>query len=155
MNFTPNFENVKATKPKGQKFDSVTKYMADGDDLVVFHPEQSIEEAMMLLLGKNMSGGPVLDDHGILVGMLSERDCMRIILETPYHNYPPAKGKVSEYMSREVVTVSSENDIFDVANLFMNTHYRRFPVLDQGRVIGQVSIKDVMRAISDIKSTTW
>lgn len=108
------------------------------------------------MLDKRISGGPVLNDAGELVGMLSEKDCLRIIIDSSYHNQPNHEGKVKNYMSRTVKTMDVDKDIFDVANEFLTTHFRRFPVIDaKGVLKGQISRRDIMKAARDLKGTTW
>lgn len=150
-----NFAGRKETDDQKhtKEFESVVKYMAT--DLITFSPDQDIQEAIDILLEKKISGAPVLDEHRHLVGILSEKDCLRIILESAYYDMPPESGKVSDYMSHTVTTIMADRDILEVANLFLNSTHRRFPVIDKGRVIGQISRKDILKAAKDIKATTW
>ena len=93
----------------------------------------------------DISGAPVLDKHGRLIGVLTERDCMRVTLHAGYHGAPG--GLVRDYMSPAPVSVSPEDTILDVAEKFINERYRRYPVLDGGRLVGVISRREVMRAM--------
>lgn len=151
MNFTPK----RAEEPTQQatRYELVTRYMTT--EVISFTPDTPIEQAMNTLLHHNISGAPVLDEHRMLVGILSEKDCLRVILESAYYNEPPESGKVADYMSHDVTTISADMDVLDVANYFLNSNFRRFPVVDNGRLVGLVSRRDILRAALKIKSTTW
>ena len=58
-------------------------------------------------------------------------------------------------MSKSVKTVNPEMNIFEVAQMFLNMKLRRFPVLKDGKLVGQISQKDVMRAVQKLKNATW
>lgn len=114
-------------------------------NLVTLTPSREILRAVHLLVHHNISGAPVVDDHGNLVGMLSERDCMKVALSARYHN--EYAGRVSEFMSQGVETVDADTGILEVAERFLNERYRRFPVVQDNRLVGQISRRDVLRAI--------
>ena len=78
-------EEANATLPK---YESVEKYMVRLKDLITFHPNQDINEVIDIIIAKKISGAPVLDESGILVGIISEKDCLRIIVDQAYHNLP-------------------------------------------------------------------
>lgn len=124
----------------------VRDYMAT--QLLKFSPETEVMSAVHQLVKSGHSGAPVVDDQGRLVGMLSERDCLKIALVAAQDTC--IAGPVREFMSREVTTVSSDLSITQLASLFLNNvHFRRYPVIDNGKLVGQVSRTDVLRAISD------
>ncbi|MCB0688104.1 MAG: CBS domain-containing protein [Saprospiraceae bacterium] len=127
----------------------VTKFMAK--DLITFRPETDIREAIEIILKNKISGAPVVDDHRHLIGMLSESDCIKTILAGPYNNLPAGQGTVRDFMSTKVVTVDAAKTIVEVAYEFSNTQYRRFPVVDRGKLIGQISRSDILRAILKMK----
>jgi CBS domain-containing protein len=97
------------------------------------------------LVQHRIAGAPVVDDAGNLVGMLSELDCLKVALQAGYHG--SYGGPVSEYMSKDVETVNAEMSIVDLASKFLDSNYRRFPVTDRNRLIGQISRRDVLRAL--------
>ncbi len=153
MNFTPkNTANDKGTTVK--TYPSVTRYMAT--NLTTFSPEQPVSEVIDIFLEKKISGAPVLNEKQELVGIISEKDCLRVMIGSAYHNQPINMGKVADFMTRNVQTISEDQDVLDVAQAFLNTPIRRFPVLNKsGKVIGQVSRRDILRAADVIESTTW
>ncbi len=116
--------------------------------LVTLSPSTSILDAARQLVEHRISGAPVVDKTGNLVGLLSEKDCMRIALHAGYHS--EAAGTVAEYMHSEVKTVDADTNIVDVAMMFIEDDYRRYPVIKDGRLIGQISRRDVLKALAAI-----
>ena len=114
-------------------------------NVVTLDPDMEIAHAAQFLIAHDISGAPVLDSHGRLVGLLTERDCMKVALQVDYHGIPG--GLVRDYMSPEPQTVQPEQSILTVADLFINGRFRRYPVVDEGRLVGLISRRDVMRAL--------
>jgi CBS domain-containing protein len=114
-------------------------------DPVSLAPDMDIHRAMKILLEREISGAPVLDEQGGLVGILSIKDCLRVAFSASYHQ--EWGGRVSEFMSSEVQTIESDTDIIEAAELFLKVRYRRFPVLTNGRLVGLISRYDVLRAL--------
>ena len=131
----------------------VTDYMTR--KLVTFTPEQSILEVMELFTKYNISGGPVLDDNGFLVGIISEADCMKQISESRYFNQPILDKSVEKFMTKEVETIPHDISIFDAAGIFDKHNRRRLPVMRDGLVVGQISRKDVVVAALRLSGQNW
>ncbi len=113
--------------------------------LVTFKPETSVLDAIHELVKHRIAGAPVVDDAGNLVGMLSELDCLKVALQAGYHG--EYGGPVRDYMTADVKTVNAEMSIVDLAQRFLDSRYRRFPVTDKNRLVGQISRRDVLRAL--------
>lgn len=112
--------------------------------LVTLRPEQPIREAIEVLLKNRISGAPVVDASGNLVGMLSEKDCLRVFANAAFYNTDP--GDVDDYMSRSVQSIEPEADLFRAADAFLKHSFRRLPVVENGKMIGQISRRDVLNA---------
>lgn len=126
---------------------TVREYMAA--NLVTFKPEMEILSAIHALVEKRISGATVVDDHGNVVGMLSEQDCMKVALHAAYHG--ELGGRVEEYMSTDVKTIDADTSILELAELFLKASYRRYPVVDDNRLVGQISRRDVLRAMEKLR----
>lgn len=124
----------------------VRDYMAK--HLVSFSPDMDVLDAIHELVRHRIAGAPVVDDHGDLVGMLSELDCMKVALNAGY--YSQRGGPVADYMSKGIETVDAEMSIIDLAQKFQHENYRRFPVMKGNRLVGQISRRDVLRALLQI-----
>ncbi len=116
--------------------------------LIVLSPDMEVLHAIGIFVEKKISGAPVLDRFGGLVGMLSEKDCMRVALSAGY--YGEWGGRVAEYMHAPVATIDADTPIVEVAQLFAEREYRRYPVTEDARLVGQISRSDVLRALQEI-----
>lgn len=125
------------------KIVKVHQYMSA--DLVYFAPDTDLAEAIDMLLHHRISGAPVVDEHKQLVGILSEGDCLKGALTGSY--FEEAAVKVSDVMTSSVDTVDVEADIVSVAERFVQTGRRRFPVMDSGKLVGQISRRDILLAV--------
>ena len=125
----------------------MTHIIADimATQLVVFQPDTNIHKAIHILLEKRISGAPVIDGDGALVGVLSKKDCLKIVFSSAYHQ--DRGGPVSDYMSADVQTLDAAMDVSAAAERFINSPYRRFPVLHDGKLVGQVSRHDILKAL--------
>lgn len=119
--------------------------------LITFRPDTEVLEAARRLVETRISGAPVIDNIGNLVGILSERDCLEIVLRAGYND--SAGGKVADFMSTDVATVDIDTPVIEIAEKFIEGHVRRYPVLNDGRVVGVVSRRDVIRVLENIRAT--
>lgn len=124
----------------------VRDYMAGS--IVSFKPETDVLDAIHELVRHRIAGAPVVNDQGELVGMLSELDCLRVSLNAGY--YGDWGGPVSDFMTPEVETVDADMNIVDLAQKFIDCGFRRFPVLRNNRLVGQISRRDVLRALTTL-----
>ncbi len=113
--------------------------------LLTFTPETKVVAAIKALVDRKFSGAPVVDERGDLVGILSEMDCMETVVQNLY--YGETGGDVKDFMSTNVTTVNPEMGIVDLAQMLQEKHFRRLPVVENGKLIGQVSRRDVLKAI--------
>ncbi len=120
--------------------------------LVTLRPEIRAVEAADTLLKHDISGAPVVDDDENLLGLLSEYDCLRAIAAAEYEfDRRDAVVTVEELMTTTVHTIPPEMDLFAIAHEFVNIRVRRFPVVEEGRLIGQVSRRDTLRAAYELR----
>ena len=152
MNFTPKFD-IETMEAANKGYEPVTNYMAK--HLITFRPDDEIGDVISKLKDNQISGAPVLNDRNELVGIISEQDCLRVVLDSVYHNQPVSKHFVKDYMQKDIISVSVESDVVDVANMFLKHGFGRFPVVKDGILKGQVSKRDILKAALKIKFTTW
>ncbi|MDH4254271.1 MAG: CBS domain-containing protein [Gammaproteobacteria bacterium] len=117
-------------------------------NLVKLDPDMEITHAVHKLVKHDIAGAPVVDKEGRLVGMLTEKDCMKIALDVGY--YGEYGGKVAAFMSTEVETIDPDEGIVEAAKRFLQKRYHRYPVVRDGRLVGQISRRDVLRALDSI-----
>lgn len=115
-------------------------------ELITLTPEMEINRAMNLLIDNKISGAPVLDANANLVGMLSQKDCLKAALHASY--YREWGDTVADYMSGRPEALDAELDLVEAAEAFLASSFRRFPVMSEGRLVGQISRSDLLRALS-------
>ena len=109
-------------------------------------PDSDIYDALARLLKLRLTGAPVVDDGGTLLGMLTERDCLKVLVGGAIEGLPT--GKVSDYMTAPAQSIQPTATLFDIAHIFLTRSFRKLPVVDEdGRVVGQVSRRDMLVAI--------
>lgn len=112
-------------------------------------PGRDMVEAIAEFAKLGISGAPVVDERRNLLGMLSDTDCMDAMLKAGMD--PAWRASVSTYMTTDVESVDAESSLIDVAQRFLMRRFRRFPVVDDNQLVGQISRLDVLKAIGDIK----
>lgn len=124
-------------------------------NLITFKPDQSVQEVVESLIKYKISGGPVVNDRQELVGIISEGDCLKQLSESRYYNMPLDHDNVEKRMATNVETIDGNMDVFDAANKFLNSKRRRFPIVENGKLVGQISQKDILKAALQLKGENW
>ena len=113
-------------------------------------PDLDIYQALGQLLKGKLTGAPVVDVNGVLLGMLTERDCLKVLVGGALDGLPG--GNVDDYMSTPAESIRPTASLYDVVHLFLTRHYRKLPVVDDdGRVVGQVSRRDALVALESFR----
>ena len=112
--------------------------------LVTLRPQMDVLEAVQLLLKNRISGAPVVDDDGYYMGIFSEKCSMHALLDAAYDQLP--SNRVEQFMDRDAQTIVPGTQLLSIAQVFLLTSYRRLPVIADGRLVGQVSRRDVLNA---------
>lgn len=123
--------------------------------MFTFKEGESVLDVMESLLRNRISGGPVINEKNEVIGMISEGDCIKQISESRYYNQPMNNMNVEKYMTKNVETVSPEMSLFDLANKFLSLKIRRFPVCENGKLVGLISQKDVLGAVLNLNGHNW
>jgi predicted transcriptional regulator len=150
-----SFQGKRTSTPKkeGPKI-LVSDYMTT--KLITFKADDSLDYVIQQLITNKISGGPVVNDKNELIGIISETDCIKHISESKYYNMPADTNNiVSKYMVTDVDTIDKNMNIFDAAFKFISSRRRRFPVIEKGKLIGQLSQRDVLDAAIKVKGNTW
>ena len=122
--------------------------------LVTVTPEEPIENAVGVMLQGGFSGLPVINEQGDLVGIISEHDCIRSMLACAYHEETASCGLVRDFMIEQVDSIDIDADIIEVSQRILTERKRRYPVLQEGKLVGQISRRDLMRALMKIIQTS-
>lgn len=116
--------------------------------LVTLNPEMDVVAAVQRLLKNRISGAPVVASDGKFLGVFSEKCAMQVVLDAAYEQLPNAS--VGMFMDTDARTIDPDTQLLSIAQVFLLTSFRRLPVLEDGKLIGQVSRRDVMRASLDL-----
>jgi len=145
----------KRAKPEksGAEQIKVSDYMTR--NLIVFKRKQSVLEVMDILIKNKISGGPVVNEDNELIGIISESDCIKQISESRYYNQPMGNISVEQHMVADVETIDGNMNVFDAADKFFKAKRRRFPIVEDGKLVGQISQRDVLKAALKFKGHTW
>ncbi|MCB9728263.1 MAG: CBS domain-containing protein [Deltaproteobacteria bacterium] len=108
-------------------------------------PDAPILEAVDFLLEHHVTSAPVTDPAGMLIGIISEKDCLRLLAAGTDADVP--RGIVADYMTRDVVTITPKMNVYYVAGLFLKNVFRRLPVVDEGKLVGAITRFDILRVI--------
>jgi CBS domain-containing protein len=125
---------------------TVADYMAKR--LVTLTKDTNVIDAIKKLLDHKITCAPVIDSKGQLIGMFSEKDGMKVFLESVYNQ--GMSGKVGEYMTTAIINIDAQTLIVDLAEKFQKSSVRSFPVFQEGELVGVISRVDVLRAFVTI-----
>ena len=107
-------------------------------------PDASVQEALVLLAEHNVGAILVMDEHGKVDGILSERDIVR---KVGLHGRPTDETKVREVMTGKVLYVEAEQSVEECMALMNEKGIRHLPVYEKGKLLGLISIRDVLRTV--------
>ncbi|MBI3242792.1 MAG: CBS domain-containing protein [Chloroflexi bacterium] len=116
-----------------------------GNNVVTIQQDQTIKEAVGLLASRKIGALVVLDAAGQLAGILSERDIVRIAAAQA----EPFSARVSQAMTNVVVTGTPNDDLKSVLQTMTEKRFRHLPILENGKLIGIISIGDLVKAQLD------
>ena len=125
-------------------------------DYMLTHPvsvnvDSDMGEAIRLIIDNKISGLCVIDDHTHLVGILSELDCLRAMLSATYNE--GGIGMVREYMASDnLVVANPHEDITNVAQDMLRKNKRRRPVVEDGKLVGQITCRQLLSAVKNFTS---
>lgn len=127
------------------KLPTIDAYM----DKEVFsvRPEMPIQQTVDFLLAHHVTGAPVVDSAGTLLGMITEYDCLKLL--STGDGTAPANGTVRDYMTKGSITVTPEMNIYFCAGIFLANRFRRLPVVKDGKLVGAITRFDLLRALHD------
>ena len=118
---------------------------------VKVRPEDNVLDAMQVIIDNKISGVCVVDSESNLVGILSEMDCLRAVLGAIYNN--SSIGSVTDHMATDNLVVAHPNeDIVDVAQDMLLKNKRRRPVVEDGKLIGQITCRQLLSAVKKFRN---
>lgn len=112
-------------------------------DVIVVHQTTPLLDAMRILVEKRISGLPVVDKDEKLIGVITEKDLLRLLVS----DVITSQEVVGDYMSLDVQFFSPRDSVIDICEFFIRTNVRRVPIVENGRVMGVISRRDIINLI--------
>ncbi|MCU0915564.1 MAG: CBS domain-containing protein [Planctomycetes bacterium] len=120
--------------------------------VITIDKNEDVCEAMRRMALNNITGLPVVDDEGILEGIITEKDVLVLLCNSLEDtDIERTVGKVGDFMTREVICFEPEDDLRDIAECLSLNDFRRVPILEEGRLVGIISRRDVIRHLRDLQ----
>ncbi len=116
-----------------------------GPEVITIRPDETLREAIALLSRFNLGGLVVMDDAREIIGIITERDIIRQAAKSETLFAQP----IHDVMTTDVVLATPDDEVESVARTMTERHFRHLPIMDQGKLIGMVSIGDVVKAQRD------
>jgi CBS domain-containing protein len=125
-------------------------HSVDLRDYMITNPVKVRENAnlfdtMKIIIDNKVSGVCVINESGSLVGVLSEMDCLAAILKATYNEV--GVGLVNQYMTKDVIVAHPSEGIINIAQDMLLKNQRRRPVVENGKLVGQVSCRQLLTAV--------
>jgi len=130
-------------------FPKISEYMDTA--VPTLTPETQIMDAVDFLLDNKVTGAPVVDSNGKLIGIITETDLLKLLTEG-IQGEPPTKETVAEFMTTDVITVPPEVDIYYVAGTFLANKFRRLPIVKDGKIVGAITRYDLLRVVRTVSA---
>lgn len=115
--------------------------------LLTVKKDTPVYKAMNMLVNHGISGLPVIDDNNQLLGILSEKDTLKLLTDQAVDGMQP----VEDFMSVNVIAFTPQDSAVDVCDFFIRNPYRRVPIVEDGRLVGLVSRRDIIDLILKIR----
>lgn len=115
-------------------------------NLITVDRRTGIHEAIRILVENNITGLPVVNDDMSLAGIISEKDVLGLL-----YNIEDKPGNVEDFMTEEVVCFDQEDSLIDITESFIGSNFRRVPILEEGKLVGIISRKDIIAYILKLR----
>ena len=125
-------------------------HSVDLRDYMITNPIKVREDAnlfdtMKIIIDNKVSGVCVINEDKALVGVLSEMDCLAAILKATYNEV--GVGLVNQYMTKDLIVAHPSEGIINIAQDMLLKNQRRRPVVEDGKLVGQVSCRQLLTAV--------
>ena len=111
-------------------------------EVITVHRSADIYEAIRAMAENNITGLPVVNDDMTLAGIVTEKDVLKLL-----YNMEDRPGEVKDFMTEEIVAFDQDDNVVDIAECLIENHFRRIPILAEGKLAGIVSRKDIISYI--------
>lgn len=117
-------------------------------ELVTLKPEMDVFHGINVLVRNRISGAPVVNENGELLGVFSEKSCMQVLIGAAYEGLPT--NQIQAFMNKTPKTICETTQLLSIAQIFLTTPLRRLPVVRGNQLTGLVSRRDVIAAAAKV-----
>ncbi len=122
-------------------------------DVITIHPETPLDKVIDILIDRNITGMPVLNDDSTLAGIITEKDILSFLVDQDIidlsNNRLLCETTAHHIMTANVVSFDMDTPLVDVCESLVNRNFRRVPITDKdGKLVGIISRKDIMAIIT-------
>ena len=117
------------------------------EETISVKEDTPILEAVELMVKHDISGMPVVEDDLTLVGVLSEKD----VIELFYNNAEDEKKTVGDFMTQPPIYFDADDSLKDVCDFLVKNIFRRVPIISKGKLVGIISVRDVLETVLERK----
>ena len=111
-------------------------------DVITVKRHTPLSMVIEILVDNNITGLPVVNDDGSLAGVISEKDVLSLVYESEDDS-----AKVEDFMTKDVVSFEQDEDLIAICECLVNNNFRRVPIVADGKLIGVISRKDIIKYI--------
>ncbi len=115
-------------------------------DVAYVKKQTPIYEAIGILVEKNITGLPVVNDDMTLAGIITEKDVLRLL-----YDVEDKPEKVEDFMTKGIVSFNQEDSVIDIAECFIKNHFLRVTITSEGKLAGIISRKDLIKYILQLR----
>ena len=115
-------------------------------NVITVKKDVDIYDAMRTMVESNITGLPVVNDDMTLAGVITEKDVLKLL-----YNVEDRPGKVEEFMTQETICFDETDNLVDICECFVKNHFRRVPILADGKITGVISRKDIIAYILKLR----
>ncbi len=115
-------------------------------NILTVSPDTDIYDAIRILVDHNVTGLPVVDGNQAVLGILSEKDVLALMV-----NAEDKPGRVADYMTVHPICFDQNDSLIEVAECFIDNHFRRVPIVADGKLVGILSRRDIVRFIMHLR----
>ena len=128
--------------------DPVEKIMSAA--VVTVSPNEEVLHAIRTMVERRLQAVPVVDNRGNVVGVLADRDCMKVVFRAAYHQ--EWGGPVREFMDAKAILIEAGTPVVEIPEFVVSHPHALYPVVKNNRLIGQVTRRDIMKTLLEFEA---
>ncbi|EQC44639.1 CBS domain protein [Bacteriovorax sp. BSW11_IV] len=150
VNYTPNLSQVESTIDQQT---GLTVQNIMNRSWATVTTETNILEALNIICDNATTGLIVVDRDMKVLGLISEKDCLKYALDLKYYNH--GQGVVGDYMAKSLITLKPTDSLLYAVELFIKNHFQLYPVVEDGILKGVITRRMIVNELRKMGQTSW